>query len=218
MERKVAIYGAGGFAKEVAFLVEVCAQHGENLRPVCYVDDDTTHHHTFLHDLPVMSLEEARNQFPDALMAMGVGSPQVRARLVEKAARVGFDFVTLIHPGVERSKFVEIGLGTVICAGSILTVDIVLGQHVQVNLDCTIGHDVVMDDFATLAPGVHVSGFVRLGKCAYVGTGATIINGTPGEPLVIGDNVVVGAGACVTKSIPDGLVVVGVPARPLASK
>lgn len=218
MERKVAIYGAGGFAKEVAFLVEVCAQHGEDLRPVCYVDDDTTHHHTFLHDLPVMGLEEARNQFPDALMAMGVGSPQVRARLVEKATRAGFDFVTLIHPGAERSKFVEIGLGTVICAGSILTVDIVLGQHVQVNLDCTIGHDVVMDDFATLAPGVHVSGFVRLGKRAYVGTGATIINGTPGDPLVIGDDVVVGAGACVTKSIPDGLVVVGVPARPLASK
>lgn len=218
MERKVAIYGAGGFAKEVAFLIEACSQRGEPLRPVCYVDDDTTHHHTLLHELPVLSLEEAHNRFPDALMAMGVGSPQVRARLVERAARAGFDFVTLIHPRVERSKYVDIGPGAVICAGNILTVDIVLGRHVQVNLDCTIGHDVFMDDFATLAPGVHVSGFVHLGKCAYVGTGATIINGTPGDPLVIGDNVVIGAGACVTKSIPDGLVVVGVPAHPLVSK
>jgi acetyltransferase-like isoleucine patch superfamily enzyme len=54
-----------------------------------------------------------------------------------------------------------------------------------------------------------------LGKRVYVGTGAVIKNGTPTQPIVIGDDAVIGAGACVTKSVAPGLTVVGVPARPI---
>ena len=85
----------------------------------------------------------------------------------------------------------------------------------QINLGCTIGHDVIMGDYTTLAPGVHVSGCVHFGRRVYVGTGAVIINGTQNNPIVIGDDVVIGAGACVTKSVSAGLTVVGVPARSL---
>jgi len=56
---------------------------------------------------------------------------------------------------------------------------------------------------------------VHLGKRAYIGTGAVVINGTQENPIVIGDDAVVGAGACVTKTVPAGLTVVGVPAKPL---
>jgi acetyltransferase-like isoleucine patch superfamily enzyme len=108
---------------------------------------------------------------------------------------------------------VQISEGTVICAGCILTTNIRVGPHAQINLDCTIGHDVVLEEFATLAPGVHVSGWVHLGARAYVGTGAVILNGTADAPLVIGDDAVIGAGACVTRSVAPGTTVVGVPAR-----
>ena len=104
-------------------------------------------------------------------------------RLMDKAKELDFGFETIIHPNVERSKSIEVGNGTVICAGNILTVDINLGEHVQINLDCTIGHDVVMGDFTTLAPGVHVSGWVFFGKRVYVGTGAVILNGTKENPI-----------------------------------
>ena len=71
-----------------------------------------------------------------------------------------------------------------------------------------------MGDYTTLAPGVHVSGWVHFGKRVYVGTGAVMINGTEDKPLYIGDDVVIGAGACVTKSIESGTWG-GVPAKPL---
>lgn len=216
---QIALYGAGGFAREVAWLVQSCnVGEADVYQVVCFIDDNKAAHGLILNGIPIMGLEKARLRFPDAKVVGGVGSPQTRHRLMEKAAEEGFDFETIIHPRVERSKWINVGAGTVICAGNILTVNIELGQHVQINLDCTIGHDVVMGDFVTLAPGVHVSGYVHLGKNVYVGTGAVIINGTKEEPLVIGNDTVIGAGACVTKSVPAGQVVVGIPARPLKQK
>jgi len=214
-ERQIAIYGGGGFAREVAWLAQACNVATEVCRVVCFIDDKVTAQGKSLNDIPVLSLESAREHFPEACVVGGVGTPKTRQLLMEKAAAAGFSFETLIHPRIERSQWIRIGSGTVICAGNILTTNIVLGQHVQINLDCTIGHDVIMDDYTTLAPGVHVSGCVHLGRRVYVGTGAVIINGTQENPIVIGDDVVVGAGACVTKSIPANLTVVGVPARPL---
>lgn len=213
---QIAIYGGGGFAREVAWLVQDCNSGKENVyQVVCFVDDDQELQGSVLNGIPVVSLDDARSRFPDARIVGGVGSPQTRRHLMDKAEDVGFGFETIIHPRVECSRWIEMGSGTVICAGNILTTNIVLGRHVQINLDCTVGHDVVMGDYVTLAPGVHVSGCVHLGEQVYVGTGAVIINGTQDEPIVIGRNVVIGAGACVTKSVPDDLTVVGVPAKPL---
>jgi sugar O-acyltransferase (sialic acid O-acetyltransferase NeuD family) len=214
--KSIAIYGASGFGREVAWLVESCNIDSDSREVVCFIDDDEAQYGKTLNGIPVMGLEEARRSFPNACVVGGVGNPGVRRTLMEKAAAVGFGYETLIHPRVEMSKWVEVGEGTVICAGNILTTNIRLGEHVQINLDCTIGHDVIMGDYSTLAPGVHVSGCVHLGRGVYLGTGAVIINGTQANPLTIGDEAVIGAGACVTKSVAAGATVVGVPARPVS--
>lgn len=214
----IAIYGAGGFAREVAWLVSECSLPARQYEVVCFIDDNPISHGTRVNDVPAMSLEDAYQQFPEARVVAGIGSPQTRQRVIEKCAAMGFGFETIIHPRAERSRWIEIGNGAVICAGSILTTNIVLGQQVQINLDCTIGHDVILGDYTTLAPGVHVSGWVHFGKRVYVGTGANIINGTQEQPLIIEDDAVIGAGACVTKSVATGLTVVGVPAKPLQRK
>ena len=85
----------------------------------------------------------------------------------------------------------------------------------QINLHCTVAHDVELSDFVTLSPGCHVSGRVSVGRRAFLGTGAMTINGEPGRPLVIGEGAVVGAGAVVIKDVEPKSTVFGVPARPL---
>jgi sugar O-acyltransferase (sialic acid O-acetyltransferase NeuD family) len=210
---QIAIYGGGGFAREVAWLVESCGV--EHYTVTCFIDDNPSAQGSVLNSIPVYSLDEARTHFPEARIVGGVGNPATRQQLMTKAATAGFEYATIVHPNVERSRWVEIGDGTVICAGNILTTNIMLHEHVQINLDCTIGHDVIMGAYTTLAPGVHVSGWVHFGERVYVGTGANIINGSATEPLVIGDDAVIGAGACVTKSVSANITVVGVPAKPL---
>ena len=203
-KKKIAVYGAGGFGREVAWLAETSKIDGKGVEVVCYIDDDETINGSILNDIEVLSLSGAKRKYPDASVVSGIGVPKIREITMQKAAAAGFGFVSLVHAQTEMSKWIEMGEGTVICVGNILTTNITLGKHVQINLDCTIGHDVKMDDYATLAPGVHVSGCVHIGKRAYIGTGAVISNGTQDKPLVIGDDVIVGAGACVTKSISCG--------------
>ena len=78
----------------------------------------------------------------------------------EKISNSGVRFATIVDPSVILSKSVSIGEGTIICAGTIATVDISIGKHVIINLDCTLGHDDVIGDFVTICPSVNVSGNV----------------------------------------------------------
>ena len=210
---QIAVYGAGGFGREVAWLAQSDPIGGECVEVVCFIDDDEAVCGAILNDLEVLPLSRAKEKYSSACVVSGIGVPKMRELTMGKARAAGFGFATLIHRRTEMSKWVEIGEGAVICAGNILTTNVILGKHVQINLDCTIGHDVVMGDYATLAPGVHVSGCVHIGKRAYIGTGAVIINGTQNNPLIIGDDVIIASGACVTKSIRYGTWG-GVPARP----
>jgi sugar O-acyltransferase (sialic acid O-acetyltransferase NeuD family) len=213
--QRIAIYGAGGFGREVAWFFDDLNAQSKRYEVACFIDDDKSIQGAVLNGIPVHNLEDASRLFPGATVVGGIGAPRVRQTLMENAASKGFVFETFIHPNVETSQWNHIGRGTLLCAGNILTTNITIGEHVQINLECTIGHDVIMGDYTTLAPGVHVSGFVCFGKRVYVGTGAVIINGTQENPIVIGDDAVIGAGACVIRSVPPGLTVGGVPARPL---
>jgi len=212
---KIAVYGAGGFGREVAWLAQTAVFCGHGFDVVSFIDDDDRICETTMNDIEILSLARARDKYSGACVVSGIGVPEIREVTTQKACAAGFCFATLVHPNVEMSKWIEIGEGTVICAGNIFTTNIRLGKHVQVNLNCTIGHDVIMDDYATLAPGAHISGCVHLGKRVYVGTGAVIVNGTQNRPIEIGDDAVIGAGACVTQSVPSGETWIGVPARPV---
>lgn len=180
----------------------------------CLIDDAEMATGKQFNGIPVLRLEEARTRHPQAHIVIAIADPGARGRVAGKAERAGFRFTTLIHPRVERSEWVEIGSGSIICAGNIITTNIRIGQHVHINPGCTIGHDAVLGDFTTLAPGVHISGYVHVGASVYIGAGAVIINGTAEAPLRIGAGAIIGAGACVTKSVESSITVVGVPAKP----
>ncbi|HOS28517.1 MAG: acetyltransferase [Smithellaceae bacterium] len=212
---RVGIYGAGGFGKEVAWLLDSCNQRGRHYEILCFIDDNPSLHGKILNGIRVMGFDEARQKYPSIHLVRGTGSVRASVEVIKKSQNAGLDFLTVIHPNTEYSKYVTFGKGTVVCSGSIFTTNVTVGDYVQVNLNCTIGHDVRLGDYTTIAPGVHISGYVHVGKRVYIGTGAVIVNGTEESPVIIGDDVTIGAGACVTKSIPSNSKVVGVPAKPI---
>ena len=142
-EKRLLIVGAGGFAREVAWLAESLVEAGQAIRIVGFADDKVMLDGQTLHGYPVVSLEAACSELRPDEFVIAVGSPMSREALATKALAEGMAPATLIHPRVERSSFIKMGNGVVICAGCILTTEIVLGDYVQLNLGCTIGHDAV---------------------------------------------------------------------------
>jgi sugar O-acyltransferase (sialic acid O-acetyltransferase NeuD family) len=214
--RKVAIIGAGGFGREVLDTIDAINERepsayesvGFLVEPGYAEPGDVVNDQPVLGDLAVL---EGRQGEVEVICA--VGAPQLRLRLVERAQTMGLRFCSLIHPSVIRTRWVSVGTGSVICAGSVLSNRITIGDHVHLNPSCTIGHDAVLEDFATLAPGVNVSGGVIFEEGSYVGSGATIV---PERRL--GAWSIVGAGATVTTDIPPDTTAVGVPARVIETR
>jgi sugar O-acyltransferase (sialic acid O-acetyltransferase NeuD family) len=128
-------------------------------------------------------------QKDEVFAVCAVGAAKTRRMIVERlqCAR----FATLVDPTVQMSQRVEMGEGCIVCAGSILTVNIKLGSHVIVNLDCTIGHDAILGDYVTLYPSVNVSGNTFLEECVEMGTGSQVIQSQSIKPNVVADNTAV---------------------------
>lgn len=206
--RDLYIIGAGGFGREVAWLVERINAATPTWNLEGFIDDDESHCGSVEDEYPVLGGCEYLKELGEVYAVCAVGAAKVRKRIVEKFAGSQVKFATLIDPSVLVSKRVTIGEGTIICAGTIITVDIKIGNHVIINLDCTIGHDDVIHDFVTIYPSVNVSGNVELGECCELGTGTQIIQGKTVSPGTI-----IGAGSVVVRDIEESGTYVGSPAR-----
>lgn len=210
------IVGTGGFGREVLWAARERApdeffMNQPLVKDMVFADDNKQTHNTKVCGIPVVgSIEDACRKIKSPIFVCGVGTNSVRKRFVQRvecSCGVG-SFFTVRHHSVESSHYVSVGEGTVICAGTIITTQVKIGKHVNLNLDCTVGHDVVIGDFVNISPGVHISGYCTLKEGCDIGTGVNIL-----PHVTIGRNSVIGAGAAVTKDIPDNVVAVGVPAK-----
>lgn len=209
--RELVILGAGGFAREVAWLVSQVNRGGlGNWNVIGFWSHDPRDIGMVINGLPVIDPQLILDR-SDAISAVAaIGDPSIRERAVGDAMRVGLRFATLVHPSVLLDEVtVTMEQGSIICAGSILTTNITIGAHVIVNLDCTIGHDCVLEDFVTLSPGCHLSGHTTVRRGSYLGTGMVTV-----ERHEIGQCATIGAQAAVVKDIQPGVIAIGVPAKP----
>lgn len=209
---KLIIIGASGFGREVAWLVERINKVNPTWDLLGFIDDNPDLKDAVVGGYKVLGTSSAVGDYTDAYFVCAVGASKIREIIINKVTEISpsIKFATLLDPTVEISDRVEIGEGTIICAHSIITVDISIGKHNIINLDCTVGHDAIMQDYVTLYPSVNVSGITNIGRCSELGTGTQIIQGKK-----VGDYSIVGAGAVIVKDIPEKCTAVGSPAKPI---
>lgn len=197
MVKKVGILGAGSFSREVYCYLE---QHFSKLSVVDYVDIKC-----FSEIQSTIFYGPTHNTLlSDREYVCGVSDPLLKQKF--------YDLGPILHEPILMHSFcgrgVRIGYGSIVCPGSILTTNIFIGIMATINLNCTIGHDVVIGDFFNSAPGVNISGKVSIGNRVSIGTNACIREG-----ISICDDVTVGMGAVVVKDITEPGVYIGSPAR-----
>jgi sugar O-acyltransferase (sialic acid O-acetyltransferase NeuD family) len=151
-----------------------------------------------------------RRELGAATFVVGIGDNIVRADAYERALRAGLEPVSVVHPTATLLRGCRLGAGSQICAGAVVGVNAHVGINTIVNTAATIDHDNVLGDHASVAPGAHLAGRVTVGPYTHIGIAASV-----NEGLAVGTRCLVAAGAAVVTSVPDGVRVAGVPARPM---
>ena len=151
-------------------------------------------------------------------VSVAISHGGVRESVVARCRQDDVAFFQVKADNVVVMDDVQIGPGVVLCPFVTLTSNIRIGQHFHANLYSYVEHDCVIGDFVTFAPGVHCNGNVVIEDYVYIGSGAILRQGKPGQPLVIGRGATVGMGAVVTKNVAPGSTVTGNPARPMAPR
>lgn len=205
MRRSLAIVGAGGHGRVVADCAEALGWDR-----IEFFDDKGVG--TSSGPWPTVGAIEAlfeRIADYDGVI-VGIGDNRARLDRHRALAGRGAAMATLIHPRATVSRHARIDVGTVVFAGAVVNFGAVIGEACIINTGATVDHDDRLADGVHLSPGSHLGGGATVGECSWIGLGASVRDG-----IAIGRDVRIGAGAAVVDAVPNDVVLVGVPARPL---
>jgi len=209
---RVVIVGAGGHGQVVADVLLCAARAGSGVEPVGYVDDDPAQTGRSFLGLPVLGRIESLSQVPHDGVVVAIGDNATRRSIFNMLSARNERFVVARHPSAIVADNVDIGPGTMICAGAIVNPGSIIGANVILNTACSIDHHNRIGDHVHIGPGVRTGGTVTVGEGTLVGIGAVVM---PGRNVGAGSTV--GAAALVHEDVPAATTVVGVPARPIGA-
>jgi sugar O-acyltransferase (sialic acid O-acetyltransferase NeuD family) len=188
------IIGAGGFASEIR-------AHYDNLEMKCFVD----HEYYSPNDDNIYSLNDFDPERYEVVIS--IGDPKLREEMVNKLPS-NTKYFTYIHKSAQILGDVTIGEGSMIAAGCVITTNIRIGKHAHLNLLSTVGHDCIIGDYFTTAPGAKISGNCNIGDRVYFGTNSSVR-----QKINICNDVIIGLNAGVVKDINEPGIYVGVPVK-----
>jgi sugar O-acyltransferase (sialic acid O-acetyltransferase NeuD family) len=205
------LFGAGGHAREIMPVFR------EQLTSMLLLDSSS------LYFVDCMPSQSEINGIPcieeDKFFSLGgtkffniaIGDSRLRERIAATAEKYCTP-MTIMGTSTYIGDENDIHPSAMFSINSSVTSNVKIGKYFQCNQRSYVSHDCIIGDFVTFAPNVNCLGNVIVKDHVYIGAGAIIRNGSSDNPIVIGEGAVVGMGAVVTKSVPVGKTVVGIPA------
>jgi sugar O-acyltransferase (sialic acid O-acetyltransferase NeuD family) len=200
------IFGAGGTGRTIAAVMRHCCTGSD----LAFLDDAMAGQ--VVNGVPVLGAVADCGRYEEAEFIIGFGTSYRRQRqaLWERLMREERTLFNAVFPGSYVDSTATVGFGNLIAANCAVLPNARIGNDCMLCVSVTVDHDSQVGDHCYLSPGVNLAGGVILEPSVFVGTNATIL-----PTIRVGLGSVVGAGAVVTKTVPPGQTVVGVPARPI---
>lgn len=206
--KDIVILGAGGLAREVAWLLEENNSISLEWNIMGFISEEKGMNLRY----PILGNDEwLKNYHREINAVCCIGNNSLRKKIISKYAGCShIRFPNIISKKATLSDEIILGQGIIICAYTFVSLNVNIGDFTVINLRCGIGHDVKINEYVTINPGANISGNVTIGAESTIGVGACIIQG-----LSIGPDTTVGAGSSVLSDIKGHCTVLGVPARPI---
>jgi sugar O-acyltransferase (sialic acid O-acetyltransferase NeuD family) len=201
------IVGAGGFGREVYAWIKQHPEFNKSWTLAGFLDDNLEALKSF-NNFASVALLKNHQVLSSNVYVCALGLPLVKAKLLAPLIEQNADFISFIHPTAVIGERVKLGRGVIVCPGASISVDISIGDFSMIGPNTTIGHDGTIGAWCTLCAQCDVTGRVTIGDGVFLGSRVSII---PSKK--VGNKSILGAGSVVISDVPDGVTVVGNPAR-----
>jgi len=209
--KDIAIYGAGGFGKEIACLINKINMKKKLWNLIGFFDDGILKGTRISHFGKVLGDKDDLNGWLEPIsVVFAIGNPKTLKFLFEYIDNNKVDYPNIIHPEVvfaDPESF-RIGKGNVVTRGCSFSCDVKVGNFNQFNSISALAHDVKVGSFNVFMPLVRVSGEANIGNMNFFGIGSIIL-----QQIKIGNNTRLGAGSILMNKTKDGFLYLGNPAR-----
>jgi sugar O-acyltransferase (sialic acid O-acetyltransferase NeuD family) len=212
--KDLAIYGAGGFGREVACLVNEINQSASeppwNL--IGFFDDGKAIGDKNEYGIIFGGINELNSFSKPLSVVLTIGKPSTLAFLVEKIKNPLIDYPNIIAPDIRYLDInnISIGKGNIFFSKCSLSCNVNIGDFNIFNSCIAVGHDATIGNFNSMMPGTRISGEVKIGDLNFFGIYSVVL-----QQNKIGNNTVIGAGSIIIRNTEDNSTYIGNPAKKL---
>lgn len=151
-------------------------------------------------------LKQLFSSYDEVIVA--TGSNDLREYKCSILKKMEVAMATLIHPSAVVSPFAKVAAGCTVLANSVINTNAFIDVGCIINNGAIVDHDCIVSEYVNICPNVSIAGHTQIGRKTFIGVGASII-----DEIVVGDNVIIGAGSVVIHDIDSNATAVGVPAK-----
>lgn len=206
------VYCAGGFGRETMDVARRINKEKNRWGGICFIDDGCFEKE--IYGASVFTLDQVLLKFGvdsfEVLIANG--EPFVRKAIYDKLKGNNIKLATIVDSSAIVSDTATLGEGVTIPAHCFVSSSARIGNNTTLNTGALVGHEVTISENCVITSAVNIAGSCVIGDNTYIGMGSQIKQG-----ITIGKGVIIGMGSIVYNNIPDGVIALGNPARPMKS-
>lgn len=205
----IAIYGAGGFGREIACLIKSINLIENQWRMIGFFDDGKIKDSSNSYGRILGGIKELNDWNEPLSIVMAIGSPKIVEQILARIDNCNIHFPNLISPDVLffDKNSISLGKGNVIGYQSRISCNVHLGDFNLINNDLLIGHDSVIGSYNVFNPSVKISGEVIIGNTNFFGISSVVL-----QQKKIGNRTTIAANSVVVRDTEDESVYFGNPA------
>lgn len=204
----LAIYGAGGFGREVFELAKQIDRQTNKWDNIIFVDD--IRKEKIINNTIKYTFDEFVKQYStcDAKFIIALGEPRLRKDLFFKVNSYGYDFETLIHPSIYLSDHTQLGRGVVVGSNAFISCNCLIEDNVVIQQNSQVCHDTIIKESCVISSYSVVCGQCIIGEETFLGVQSSVRENT-----TVGSKCIIGMGSVVVKDIPNNVIAIGNPSK-----